>query len=183
MMRMTRSHRSVPGELPLLLLALATLAMSASVPLAAQQGAATPTTANASAAAPAPPPPPTETVTGTGPNGAKMRCRDGSYHPATASDDACDAKGGVLVRFPLRRVPQRAPQLPRLAAPAANAPQTGAIRSAPEDAAKREVEAPRPPAGATLLCGDGSFIVADTARVRCAGKGGVSLIYPQRRRP
>lgn len=195
-MPMTFSDRSSASGRAACRLAIALFATSASIPLSAQQRipASAPANAEVSASArataPTPPPRPTEIVTGTGPNGAKMRCRDGSYEPVAAPENACDAKGGVLVRFPLRRVPQPAPRLPRISAPAvaaaapAGAERTAdALRATAASGGKGEVAAPGPPADATLLCGDGSFIVADTARVRCAGKGGVSVIYPQRRRP
>lgn len=188
-MTMTCAYRSPSLGRTALLIIAALVTTTATIPLAAQQRApaSVPATAGASAnaAAPARPPRPAETVTGTGPNGAKMRCKDGSYQPVSAPDSACEAKGGVLVRFPLRRVPERAPRPPLISAPAvtAAAPDSGAARAATERGPKGAVAAPRPPDGATLMCGDGSFIVADSSPARCAGKGGVSVIYPERRRP
>jgi hypothetical protein len=122
-------------------------------------------------------------VTGTGPNGAKLRCRDGSYPAANAADNACDAKGGVLVRFPLRRVPERAGPMPRAAAPAVPAPPADPTPEPALRATAPRAPAQTVPANATLLCVDGTFIVSDTASVRCAGKGGVSVIFPATRRP
>jgi hypothetical protein len=169
------------------LLAIATLCNG---PLMAQQSATatTPASGNtANAVAPARPQKPTEVVTGTGPNGAKMRCRDGSYPSPNAADTACDAKGGILVRFPLERVPARAPALGRVKAPVLDAPKDpstdAALRAPIRRASDPVVPAPAPPPDATLMCADGTFIVADTVRARCASRGGVSLIFPPKRRP
>ena len=172
------------------LMCLPAIAILASSPLSAQQAApaTTPSAGStANAVAPARPPKPVEVVTGTGPNGAKMRCRDGSYPAASAPDTACESKGGILVRFPLQRVPARAPTLGRVKAPVVASPQDpstdAALRAPVRRASDPVVPAPLPPPDATLMCVDGSFIVADTARVRCAGKGGVQLVFPVKRRP
>lgn len=137
---------------------------------------------------------PDAAMVGHGPNGATLRCRDGSYPSPGAADSACDGKGGVLVRFPLVRRPadvsaartQNAPpaQDPRLTARDTIRPD-GVIT---HEAMRREVEAAnalggRPPAGATLLCVNGSFVIADTSSVRCAQAGGVRLRFEAPRRP
>jgi hypothetical protein len=125
---------------------------------------------------------------GTGPNGATMRCRDGTHPAATAPATACDARGGVLVRYPMRVTPQAAPARP---APAA-ARQAIQTRPAPDSsivpwrqrtAQDRAAEAAaRPPAGATLHCNDGTWIARDTSSTRCSPHGGVKTrIAPQAR--
>lgn len=127
-----------------------------------------------------------ENVVGTGPNGATMRCKDGSYPAVNAPATACDSKGGVLVRFPLRRTPENGPALRRAGpvAPPADTVSTTALKLEPMPERSREiVPAVMPPANATLQCGDGTFVVRDTSSVRCTGKGGVALIFPPRRSP
>lgn len=171
--------------------ALLALVFSATALLGAQQPVA-PASAQASAQSsavvpsggpPPRPPKPAEVVTGTGPNGAKMRCRDGSYPAPSAADNACETKGGILVRFALRRVPERARPMPRVAAPIVPPPPSQTEPDASLRAAAPRTAASAIPANATFICVDGSVIVADTASVRCAGKGGVSVIFPQKRRP
>jgi len=140
----------------------------------------------APAGPPAAPGRPSEVLVGSGPNGATLRCRDGSYPAALATDSACEGKGGVLVRFPLQRTPANGPALRRTSphpVPADSAP-APALRIEPTpDRSKVIVPASLPPANATLQCGDGTFIVSDTSSVRCAQRGGVAMIIPQRRRP
>lgn len=131
---------------------------------------------------------PTPAVRGAGPNGATMRCRDGSYPAAGAPATACDSKGGVLVRFPVRATPQ-----PRSAPSAAPA----AVRSGPANAApdttppagfvpwknRASVAATQnavpAPQGATLRCQDGTWIARDTSSLRCAAHGGVQARISQ----
>ena len=136
------------------------------------------------------PPKPVETVTGTGPNGATMRCKDGTYLTTDAPATACDSNGGILVRFPLKRVPQTAPRLERVPAPTVptgasskDSTQAASLVVPFENRAGVTVPAQRPPAGATLQCGDGTFVVRDTSSTRCVGKGGVRIVYPPPRRP
>lgn len=129
---------------------------------------------------------------GSGPNGATLRCKDGSYPAAGAADSACDGKGGVLVRFPVRRTPQppaavSAPTRPTVQRAAARdtTPPAGFVpwrerraRAAEESAQQRM------PEGATLRCTDGTWVVRDTTSVRCAAHGGVQLrIAPAMRAP
>jgi len=129
---------------------------------------------------------------GSGPNGATLRCKDGSYPAPGAADAACDGKGGVLVRFPARRTPQ-----PPAAVSAPTRPP--AVRAAPRDTtppagfvpwrerrarAAEESAQQRMPEGATLRCSDGTWVVRDTTSVRCASHGGVQLrIAPAMRPP
>jgi len=132
------------------------------------------------------------TTTGTGPNGATLRCRDGSYPAPNAADSACETKGGVLVRFPLRRVPQP------VAAGTGSASATPSARAPRADSAAAEIRRPEgfvpyaeraaqnptaPPEGATLLCTNGTYVVRDTTSARCATHGGVQLRFEPRRTP
>jgi len=134
---------------------------------------------------------------GMGPNGATLRCRDGFYPAPGAADSACQDHGGVLARFPLRRgTPTRAAEAQAAALRAADTQraQRSATATARADStrpagfepyAQRRARADSlnraaatPPAGATLLCGDGSWVVRDTTQARCATRGGVRLILP-----
>lgn len=167
---MTRAAHRVRLPAALLLLCAA--------PAAAQSANATqaPTGTPAAAARP----PLAERLEGTGPNGAAMRCRDGSFHPADAAPTACDARGGVLVRFPLKRTPIAPPPAARKPASVPESePLPGAALQAPTTSrANVLVPAERPPAGATIQCRDGTFVVSDTASARCNGRGGVRFVFP-----
>lgn len=140
---------------------------------------------------------------GMGPNGATLRCRDGFFPPAGAPDAACQERGGVLARFPLRRTPSRATEAQATARAEAEARRNAraasgsnaamaaaradgarpagfepiAVRRARADSLNRA--AATPPAGATLLCTDGTWIVRDTTQARCGTHGGVRIILPQ----
>lgn len=172
------------------LLALLALTTIASSGVAAQTAAAAPKANDAAARAAASPLPPiVERTEGSGPNGATMRCKDGSYPPNGAPDSACNGRGGILVRFPLRRYPQpsTAPRLvaaPRPpSAPADTATANALLREPPMVNRAREfLPAERPPAEATLLCNDGTFVVRDTTSTRCATRGGVMLRFPPQAR-
>jgi hypothetical protein len=166
------------------LVSLFTLSTIASTAVHAQTTAATkPADASARAAAPARPPI-VERTEGSGPNGATMRCKDGSYPPTGALDSACDGKGGILVRFPLRRFPE-ASKTPRvIAAPtppraAADTATSAALLREPAmvNRAKEFLPAARTPDNATMQCTDGTFIVADTSSTRCATRGGVLVRF------
>lgn len=136
-------------------------------------------------------------VVGVGPNGATLRCRDGFYPSPGAPDSACQDRGGVLVRFPLRRTPSRAAEARASAARDAQARSARsttasaasradstvppgfepyAVRRARADSINRA--ATTPPAGATLLCMNGTWIVRDTTQSRCASHGGVRVMMP-----
>jgi hypothetical protein len=134
---------------------------------------------------------------GTGPNGATLRCRDGSYPAANSPDTACDGKGGVLVRYPVVRPSGEATARANAAAAAATAAARQERRREPADsvtpppgfvpysqrrAAARDTLRP-PPDGATLLCGDGSYVVRDTTAARCQDRGGVQLRLEAAKRP
>jgi len=123
---------------------------------------------------------------GSGPNGATMRCKDGSHPAAHAPATACDARGGVLVRYPLVVVPAPVPAgetervipVPAGARPREGGRDRGPAVTARAGAATEETaprRAARPPADATLLCGDGTYVRADTASARCGAHGGVKL--------
>lgn len=129
-------------------------------------------------------------VRGSGPGGATLRCADGSLAAPGASDAACSAKGGVGARYPLLRTPGA------VAAPAPNTSSAPTVTPASAPATSPEVPRPtpapastpstsaRPPVDATLLCGDGSYIRADTASTRCASRGGVRIRFiPRVRQP
>jgi hypothetical protein len=123
-------------------------------------------------------------VTGTGPGGATLRCRDGSFLVGPTEESACTAKGGLLVRFPLRRVPARTerpeaapvPELP--AVPQEATPSDAVLQNRARVVIPPEV----PPANATFQCRDGTFVVADTSRTRCGAHGGVRLAFPAKPR-
>lgn len=170
---------------PLRLLLLTAAAGSLIATRGAAQAAAQAAVPSAPPVAPSVPTRPAETLIGTGPNGATMRCRDGSYPSPNAADAACDANGGVLVRFPVRRIPARVTARPaRVAAPAPPAITTDAPATTPafENRAKVFVPAQTAPAGTTFQCVDGSYIVADTVRSRCATRGGVRVTFPAKPR-
>jgi hypothetical protein len=169
----------------LLSLGLAVALLAA--PIAAQQAPAAPSTPDRPMAAPALVP-----GSGSGPNGATLRCRDGFYPAPGATDTACDARGGVLVRFPSRRAvppaeaqPAAAPATPeRRAAPRDTAAPSGALSYERRQAQARATEQPqRRPEGATLLCNDGSYVVRDTSAARCQAGGGVRLRFVAPRVP
>lgn len=136
---------------------------------------------------------PDSAVVGHGPNGATLRCRDGSYPSAGAPDSACDTKGGVLARFPVVRRPAATPAAQVRKAPPARDPRLTTRDTTPPEGfvtheeMRRQVQAAnarggRPPEGATLLCANGTYVVADTAAARCAQAGGVRLRFEPRRR-
>lgn len=127
---------------------------------------------------------------GSGPNGATMRCKDGSHPAANAPATACDARGGVLVRYPLVVVPAAVPAGERervIPVPAGARPRAG-VRDGGATAATAPggtegtgpQRAVRPPADATLLCGDGTYVRADTTSARCGAHGGVRLRFRRR---
>lgn len=117
---------------------------------------------------------PTE-LKGLGPNGATLRCRDGSYPARFAPESACDGKGGVLVKFRVRGTPAPIPVAPT--APAAPASLTVPLLERPPSKANTVIPAPVKPEGATLLCRDGTYVTADTSATRCAQRGGVKVRF------
>ncbi len=152
--------------------ALVALAAIAATPLLAQ--AQPPSTVDSTRSKPV-------NLVGLGPNGATLRCRDGSYPAPFAADVACDGKGGVMYRFRVRGTPPPPPSRATFVAPPAAAVNAPAAER-PPSRANVVIPAERPPEGATLLCKDGSFIVADTTSARCADRGGVKVRFLPRRR-
>ena len=151
-------------------------ALTVAVPLPAQDAAlAAPRSADSSSRAPA-------ALRGAGPNGATLKCRDGSHPTANAPASACDGKGGVLLRYPMLRIPARpsapatvkAPEAPRPTAP--TRPTT--LRADPPTT----VPTGEPPADATQICRDGTMIRVDTTAAACAARGGVALRLRRRSR-
>jgi hypothetical protein len=128
---------------------------------------------------------------GAGPNGATLRCRDGSHPAPGAADAACADKGGVAARYPLIPIPGAPPAEQRAAArraasEAAQKKATAAeVRAAPPTVGPRNATVvpvePRP-ADATLLCNDGTVIRADTTATRCATHGGLKGRFTPRPR-
>jgi len=160
-------------------------------PLAAQQSGATavtPAKGAAAARAGTSANPARERVEGSGPNGATIRCMDGSHPAPGAADSACETKGGLMLRYPLRRYPVQAPRAAVKPAPAPPALPVDSATQATLRAVQAEqpsgsranvfVPAPRPPADARLQCADGSFVVSDTSSTRCSGRGGVLVRFP-----
>jgi len=155
---------------PFLGLALAGFVLTSSV--AAQEAAmAAPTTGTRAPAA----------LRGAGPNGATLKCRDGSHPAANAPASACDGKGGVLLRYPVIRIPSavasapavvRAPDAPRPAAPS----RQPSLQATPP----RTVPTGAPPADATMICRDGTMVRRDTTTAACQGRGGIALRFRPR---
>ncbi len=170
---------------------VACVVAASSSALSAQQATesiAPATGTTASRNAPLPP-----VLRGSGPSGATLRCRDGSHPAPFAADAACADKGGVLHRYTLRATPQQAAPA---TVPARAQARVQAPSAAPADSARpagfvpfdqrRAMEAPQsavPPAGATLRCNDGTWILRDTLSLRCANRGGVGLRLPQPETP
>lgn len=168
------------------LAAAACVVAAASTALSAQQATESIAPAAGTTAARNAPPPPV--LRGSGPNGATLRCRDGSHPAPFAADAACADKGGVLHRYALRATPQQAAPA---AAPARAQARVQAPSAAQVDSARpagfvpfdqrRAMDAPQsavPPAGASLRCNDGTWILRDTVSARCANRGGVGLRMP-----
>jgi hypothetical protein len=167
-MRQHAIHRSVRATWVVGTSALLCVVSSAS--LASQTPVATPAAVRADSALVRP-----TDLRGLGPNGATLRCRDGSYPAPFAPESSCDAKGGVLVKFRVRGTPAPLPAPP--AAPAAPASVTAPLMERPPSKANTVIAAPVKPEGATLLCRDGTFVVADTSAIRCAQRGGVKVRF------
>lgn len=151
-------------------------ALVVAAPVAAQEAAMTaPSTSDSSYRAPA-------ARRGAGPNGATLKCRDGSHPAANAPASACDGKGGVLLRYPMLRIPARpttpatvkAPEPPRPTAPS----RPTAVRAAPA----ATIPTGAPPADATQICRDGTMVRVDTTATACAARGGVALKLRRRSR-
>ncbi|MFZ9899148.1 MAG: hypothetical protein ACO3F5_06890 [Gemmatimonadaceae bacterium] len=121
---------------------------------------------------------------GAGPNGATLKCRDGSHPAANAPMSACDGRGGVLLRYPMLRTPAsanasanasavvRAPAPPR----PVGAPRQPTVRGA----LTPTVPLGPPPVDATMACRDGTMIRRDTTTAACASHGGIALRFRPR---
>ena len=172
------THKTMRAATALLLLAIAAPALAA----------------QSNAPSEAPVPVGTGAPVGFGPNGATLRCRDGFLPAPGAPDAACAERGGVAARYPLRRRPLRAEAAATNAAARSGAtaqsqparPDSGAKPAGFESYAQRRARADsinaaiaRPPQGATLQCGDGTWIVNDTTTARCAARGGVRVSLPR----
>ncbi len=122
-------------------------------------------------------------LAGMGPGGATLRCRDGSYPVAFAPETACDGKGGVLIRFRVRGTPPppAAPVAAPLQSPVPVDIAAPADPPLPPSRANVRIEAEPMPRGTTLICGDGTYVVADTSALRCASRGGVKVRFATRR--
>ncbi|MFM8566549.1 MAG: hypothetical protein ACKOCV_02520, partial [Gemmatimonadota bacterium] len=141
-------------------------ALAVAVPVAAQEAAMTAAgRSDSSYRAPA-------TRRGAGPNGATLKCRDGSHPAANAPASACDGKGGVLLRYPMLRIPARpttpatvkAPEPPRPATPA----RPTAVRAAPA----ATIPTGEPPADAPQNCRDDTLLRLATPAPAGAARGG-----------
>ncbi len=127
---------------------------------------------------------PAPTMVGSGPNGATIRCGDGSHPAPNAAATACDGKGGVALRYPMRAQPTPVAQ-PAQAAPVrggaqrATAPEAPAAQPWSEQtaAARAANRAAMPTRETTLQCNDGSFIARDTSSARCTSHGGVKARF------
>lgn len=108
-MPLSLMRRLVRRDLPLVAVLL-----GAASALPAQQASATLAPARAADSAYRAP----ALVQGTGPGGATLRCRDGSHPAPNAPDAACQDRGGVLLRYPVRRRPAPVTEREFLAAPA-----------------------------------------------------------------
>jgi len=122
------------------------------------------------AAAP-PPPPVTAPAPVTPPENAVALCSDDTFVLAPATVAACDARGGLKVAMPPRRVPPPAPDTAPGTAPGM-APVPMLMQVAPEAT---------PPAGATMRCKDGTWLTGSPAGNRCVERGGVATILPPER--
>lgn len=136
---------------------------------------------------------PSGSVVGMGPNGATLRCKDGFFAPPGAADSVCQERGGVATRWPVKRTPSRAADARAIAIREADARPRAtvalprpdstrppgfepfALRRQRADSANRAASIK--PDGATMLCNDGSWVVRDTASVRCAARGGVKISF------
>jgi hypothetical protein len=96
---------------------------------------------------------------------AVAQCRDGSFVVEPAGAAACQARGGVLVVLP-----------PRAAArPPAPGGRAQALPAAARATAPMQTA---PPPGATMQCGDGTYLTGPADIARCAANGGVAAILP-----
>ena len=152
------------------------LALCVASPVTAQQAAlAASPSRDSSYRAPA-------ALRGAGPNGAPLKCRDGSHPAANAPASACDGKGGVLLRYPMLRIPARPSAPTTVKAPEAPRPTVPARPTTLRATTPATVPTGEPPADATQICRDGTMIRVDTTAAACAARGGVALRLRRRSR-
>jgi hypothetical protein len=97
------------------------------------------------------------------PANAIARCADGTFVVPPSDASACANRGGARVIMPGRGTP------PAPVARAVTAQAT--VRAAP-------VPAAAPPAGATMLCRDGTYLSGAPSAGRCDANGGLVAILP-----
>lgn len=138
---------------------LSLVAALVAAPLAVHGQAAPPTPM------PASPPPPASVapVPVAPPENAVALCNDETFVLAPATVAACDARGGLKVAMPPRRVPPPAP---------GTVPAPMLMQVTPDAT---------PPAGATMRCKDGTWLTGVPADNRCVERGGVATILPPAR--
>lgn len=148
---------------------------------------------------PAAPAAPTPIVDKTRPDGALIRCNDGTWAPKGATVAACETHGGLAYRLPeiiappapLARPDASTPKFtPRPAPSGALSSEERAQRNADAAAAQAKsikttrVMAPTaPPADATLACKDGTYLSGQAEAARCDAHGGLAVFLPAARRP
>ena len=149
----------------------------------------------AQATRPAPPAPPAASPTPVRPPGSTIKCNDESWAPAGSLASACDVHGGVKYRFVEKLTPPPSKTRPDSAQTRMPPPSKGVV-AIPEggtpiqpnasatpgvrEASARQAPA-APPAGATLLCVDGTYLTGTAEPARCTAHGGlVAKLPPQR---
>ncbi|MDQ8155596.1 MAG: hypothetical protein P3B98_13160 [Gemmatimonadota bacterium] len=139
---------------------------------------------------PAPPAPTRPAVDLKKPDGATIKCKDGSWAPKGADASACDAHRGLAYRLPEITTPPAAkprpdagqarptpPNAPEVVGGARDA--SGSARSS-ADIAERPAAAP-PPSNAVMLCRDGTYLSGERVASRCDSHGGLTGFLPARR--
>lgn len=156
--------------------------------------AAAPASAQQEPPARVPPPAPAARPVETRPVGSVLRCKDGVWAPAGATDASCASHGGVGYRLRQIIPPPAALARPETTTTAAvPAPPTGSglveqstvttIRPSATRAGVQQQKGPpgRPPADATLLCMDGTFLTGAAEPSRCSSHGGLTAILPKKK--
>ena len=159
---------------------------------------ATPAFAQQSSAKPEPPPAPAPTVNTKQPAGSTIRCKDGSWAPAGAAISACDTHNGLAYRLPVitpppppktrpdagvtKVTPPPAPEgisAPETASPSMRVATSLPAGANPGSAAPKAP--PAPPADASLLCMDGTYLTGAAEPGRCGAYGGLTAILPKKK--
>ncbi len=168
--------------------ALFALGVASAAPAAAQQATTKP----------APPPAPTPAVNTSQPAGSTIRCKDGTWAPAGAASSACDTHRGLAYRLPVITPPPAAKTRPDAGIAKAAPPPAPQGISAPEATSSplRSTTSatagaiagspllpvpPAPPADASLLCMDGTYLTGAAEPSRCGAYGGLTAILPKKR--